>query len=149
MAKRRGRPQMITGQQDSPDTAPEPVASGNNGGKSWKTWIQSLTCVAAMVGIGLLIGWWLLGAAQANQACSAGGRSASWAGIQISGLPGSLQSSFGYGRGTQLIESTLTARARPGLELPPRIPVLAEPLTSVDGTQVIPALSDAASSPSQ
>jgi hypothetical protein len=102
-----------------------------------------------MVAVGLLIGWSLLGAARANQTCSAGSRSGSWAGIDVSGLPGSLQSSFGYGRGTQVIESTLTATARPGVALPARIAVFAEPLASADGTQVIPSLPQATSSRSQ
>lgn len=117
--------------------------------RSRRSWILSITSVVVMIGIGLLIGWALLGAARANQACSPGGQSGSWTGIQISGLPSSLQSSFEYGRGTQVIESTLTVTARPGVALPARISVFAEPLVSADGTQVIPSLSSAASSRSQ
>jgi hypothetical protein len=108
-----------------------------------------MTSVVVMIGAGLLIGWALLAAEQTSQACRAGGGSGSWAGIGVSGLPGSLQSSFGYGRGTQVIESTLTATARPGAVLPARIAVFAEPLTSADGTQVIPSLAQPASSRSQ
>jgi len=49
-----------------------------------------------------------------------------------------LTAAFGYGRGTQVIETTLTATALPGATLPATIGVYAEPLTSADGTQVIP-----------
>jgi hypothetical protein len=65
----------------------------------------------------------------------------SWNGIQISGLPGALQSSFGYGRGTQVIESTLNAATPPGVTLPASIAVFAEPLATSDGTETIPSVS--------
>lgn len=86
------------------------------------------------------MGWWFLGAAQFNQSCprNATAAHASWAGIQISGLPSSLAASFGYGRGTQVIETSLTATALQGATLPATIGVYVEPLTSADGTQVIP-----------
>jgi hypothetical protein len=88
---------------------------------------------------GFLVGWWILSAAQFSQPCPRENTArASWAGIQISGLPGSLAASFGYGRGTQVIETTLTATALQAKPLPPSIAVYAEPLTSADSTQLIP-----------
>ena len=140
---------MISDPQGSGGTAPQAPASRDDGGSSRRSWIWSIMSAVVMIGVGLLIGWALLGAARANQTCSTGGQSGSWTGIQVSGLPGSLQSSFGYGRGTQVIESTLTATARPGVALPARISVFAEPLASADGTQVFPSLSNATSSRSQ
>jgi hypothetical protein len=94
----------------------------------------------AMIGLGLLLGWVLVGAAQFNQACSSTARQTSWKGIDVSGLPGTLQATFGYGRGTQLIESTLTATPQPGFTLPSALGVFAEPLATSDGTQTIPTL---------
>jgi hypothetical protein len=140
---------MISDPQSAEGTALEIAASRRDGGSFRRPWIWSVTSLVVMIGVGVLIGWALLGAARASQACSAGGGSGSWAGIAVSGLPSSLQSSFGYGRGTQVIESTLTATARPGAALPARISVFAEPLSSADGTQVIPALAQPTSSRSQ
>ena len=102
--------------------------------------IMTVASLAAVIGLGLLIGWALLGVAQFNQACSSNARQSSWKGIAVSGLPGTLQATFGYGRGTQLIESTLTATPQPGVKLPSAIAVFAEPLATSDGTQTIPTL---------
>ena len=102
--------------------------------------IVTVTAGVAVIGLGLLIGWLLLGAAQFNQACSSTARESSWKGIDVSGLPGNLLATFGYARGTQLIESTLTATPQPGTRLPYAIAVFAEPLATSDGTQTIPTL---------
>jgi hypothetical protein len=95
---------------------------------------------AAVIGLGLLLGWGLVGVAQFDQACSSSAHQGSWKGIDVSGLPGTLQATFGYGRGTQLIESTLTATPQPGTKLPYALEVFAEPLATSDGTQTIPTL---------
>jgi hypothetical protein len=105
----------------------------------WWTWVLSVTGLLA--GIGILAGYLLVSAAQQNQTCVHGAQSNSWNGIQISGLPSAMQSSFGYGRGTQVIESTLNAVASAGVTLPTSIAVFAEPLTTSDGTQTIPSAS--------
>jgi hypothetical protein len=140
---------MTSDQQGSVGTSPQAPASVRKGASSPRSWIWGITSVVVMIGVGLLIGWALLDAARVTQTCGAGGPSGSWKGIQVSGLPASLQSSFGYGRGTQVIESTLTATAGPGVILPARIAVFAEPLASADGTQVIPSLREATPSPSR
>jgi len=101
--------------------------------------IFTVAALAAVIGFGLLIGWALVGVAQFDQACSATPRQHSWKGIAVSGLPDTLQATFGYGRGTQLVESTLTATPQPGgAKLPSAIAVFAEPLATSDGTQTIP-----------
>jgi hypothetical protein len=87
------------------------------------------------------VGYLLVGAAQQNQTCANRAQSDSWNGIQISGLPSALQSSFGYGRGTQVIESTLNAIGPSSVTLPTSISVFAEPLVTSDGTQTIPSAS--------
>ena len=117
--------------------------------KTWlnrrKAWIVGSIIVCAIVAAGPLVGWRLLGAAQFSQSCPRNEQSAhaSWTGIQISGLPSSLTATFGYGRGTQVIEATLTATALKNGTLPARVGVYVEPLTSTDGTQVIPYKVDA------
>jgi hypothetical protein len=114
----------------------------------WKGWGRFWTIVGVLtIGLslaGLWVGYGILGAAEQNQTCSTTARSASWNGIAISGLSSGLQSSFGYGRGTRVIESTLTATARSGVTLPRSIAVYAKPLVTSDGTQVIPSLSSTA-----
>ena len=104
-------------------------------------WIWVLVATGLLSGIGIYVGYLLIGAAQQNQTCARGAQSNSWNGIQISGLPSTLQSSFGYGRGTQVIESTLNAAAPSGVTLPASIAVFAEPLATSDGTQTIPSAS--------
>jgi len=110
---------------------------------------MGVTSLIVIIGVGLLVGWALLGGAKLSQTCSRTGKSTSWKGIQISGLPSSLQSSFGYGRGTQAIQSTLTVASLSHGRLPARIAVFTEPLISTDGTQVIPSESNAAHLQSQ
>jgi hypothetical protein len=125
---------MISKPHEPVNTGPESAPSRNHGGsRSRKGWIWGTAWVAVIIGAGLMVGWAMLGAARVSEACSTGMPSGSWNGIQISGLPVSLQSSFGYGRGTQVIESTLTAAAQPGAALPARVAVFAEPLASSDG----------------
>jgi len=94
----------------------------------------------AIIAAGVFVGWRSLGAAQFNQSCPRNAKSAhaTWDGIQISDLPNSLAASFGYGRGTQVIETTLTATTQQGGTLPATIGVYVEPLTSADGAQAIP-----------
>jgi hypothetical protein len=104
-------------------------------------WIWVLVATVLISGTGVYMGYLLVNAARQDQTCANRARSISWNGIQISGLPSSLQSSFGYGRGTQVIESTLNATAPPGHQLPASIEVFAEPLATSDGTQIIPSVS--------
>ena len=102
-------------------------------------WFTASAIAVVIIAAGVFAGWGLLGAAQFSQSCPRENAArASWAGIQISGLPSSLAASFGYGRGTQVIETTLTATAQQAGPLPATIGVYAEPLTSADGTQAIP-----------
>lgn len=105
-----------------------------------KTGLITAAAGVAVIGLGLLIGWVLVGVAQFDQACSSTVGQSSWKGIDVSGLPGTLQATFGYGRGTQLVESTLTATPQPGFKLPSAIEVFAAPLATSDGTQTIPTL---------
>jgi len=127
---------------DSHNAVPAPAAPVAAARKlpAAKTGVITTVVVAAVIGLGLLIGWVLVGVAQFDQACSSTARQNSWKGIAVSGLPGTLQATFGYGRGTQLIESTLTATPQPGVKLPSAIGVFAEPLATSDGTQTIPTL---------
>ena len=123
----------------------QPASNGRPGilTRTWKLVASGLivpVAALAVVGLGLLIGWVLVGAAQFDQACRSSVPAGTWKGIAVSGLPGTLQATFGYGRGTQLIESTLTATAQPGVKLPSAIGVFAEPLATSDGTQTIPTV---------
>jgi hypothetical protein len=104
-------------------------------------WGLVLAFTVVLSAVGGYVGYRLVTTAQQNQACAHRAQSSSWSGIQISGLPSTLQSSFGYGRGTQVIESTLNAAAPAGVTLPASIAVFAEPLTTSDGTQTIPSAS--------
>lgn len=104
-------------------------------------WLGVLVATVLLSGIGVYLGYLLVSAAQQNQPCAQHVQTNSWNGIQISGLQSALQSSFGYGRGTQVIESTLNAAAPPGTTLPASIAVFAEPLTTSDGTETIPPVS--------
>jgi hypothetical protein len=127
---------------DSHNAVPAPAAplAATKKLPAAKAGLITTVVVAAVIGLGLLIGWVLVGVAQFDQACGSTARQNSWKGIAISGLPGTLQATFGYGRGTQLIESTLTATPQPGVKLPSAIGVFAEPLATSDGTQTIPTL---------
>ena len=134
----------------------QPAQTGSSGPARgrWKNvfsqrWFWVLAAIVLLSGIGVAVGYGLIAAAQQDQACTGGAQSSSWTGIQISGLPSTLQSSFGYGRGTQVIESTLNATARPGFALPASIAVFAEPLTTSDGAQMIPSLSGTSGSQAQ
>jgi len=133
---------------------PAPAGSSVTPSTGWRRalsrrWFWVLSALVLLSGIGVAVGYGLLVAARQDQVCTAGAQSSSWTGIQISGLPAVLQSSFGYGRGTQVIESTLNATARPGFTLPASIAVFAEPLTTIDGTQIIPSLSVTNGAPAQ
>jgi hypothetical protein len=109
----------------------------------------SLVLIAVLIpGIGIIVGFSFLSSAQQQQVCGSAPPVESWKGIQISGLPSALQSSFGYGRGTQTIESTLNATAQTGMTLPSRVVVFTEPLVTSDGTKVIPSLSNGSRAPS-
>jgi hypothetical protein len=118
--------------------SPPPRADLTHVGRWWGL---VLAFTVGLSAVGGYVGYRLVTAAQQNQACAHRAQSSSWRGIQISGLPSMLQSSFGYGRGTQVIESTLNAAAPAGVTLPASIAVFAEPLTTSDGTQTIPSAS--------
>lgn len=111
-------------------------------GKRWRRPIMWSVGAAVVIVVGVLVGWALLGVAQFDQACGPHVRLNSWKRIDVSGLPSTLQATFGYGRGTQSIESTLSATPQRGVKLPPAIAVYAEPLATSDGTQTIPTLSN-------
>ena len=112
--------------------------------KSFLLWVLITAIVTG--GIGAWIGALISSAAQQNHTCAAPKNPAnSWKGINVSGLPSTLQSSFGYGRGTRVIESTLNATPKQGGKLPPAIAVFAQPLVSGDGTRVIQSQSATAS----
>ena len=86
-----------------------PAGSGGAPASRWRRvisqrWFWVLSAIVLLSGIGVAVGYGLLVAAQQDEACTAGAQSSSWTGIQISRLPSTLQSSFGYGRGTQVIE---------------------------------------------
>jgi hypothetical protein len=112
----------------------------------WTIWPAAAVVV---IGLGMLVGWALLVSDQFNQACGPNAQLSSWKGIDVSGLPSNLEATFGYGRGTQSIESTLTATAQRGTVLPSAIGVYAEPLATSDGTQTIPTLSNKKLRPDQ
>ena len=123
---------------DNPNQANTPPARPNHNAK-W--WILVLVGTVLLSGVGIYVGYLLVGAAHQNQTCAGHAQSDSWNGIQVSGLPTALQSSFGYGRGTQVIESTVNATAPSGVTLPASISVFAEPLVTSDGAQTIPSAS--------
>ena len=113
--------------------------------KSFLLWVLITAIVTG--GIGAWIGALISSAAQQNHTCAIPPEKPanSWQGINVSGLPSTLQSSFGYGRGTRVIESTLNATPKQGGKLPPAIAVFAQPLVSSDGTRVIQSQSATAS----
>jgi hypothetical protein len=111
--------------------------------KSFLFWV--LITAIAIGGIGAWIGYLISNAAQQNQTCSPSAETNSWKGISISGLASALQLPFGYGRGTQVIDSTLNATPQEGTTLPASITVLTQPLVSSDGTRIIQPLSAATS----
>ena len=100
-------------------------------------WIGLGVVVFAALGFGWLIGQHLASTAHQHQDCASPGAGDSWQGLVISGAPTSLESSFGYGRGTQVIESFISVAALKGQPLPTSITVFATPLISSDGTAVI------------
>jgi hypothetical protein len=105
-------------------------------------WVLVLVLTVVACVLGFVSGNWLLNNARLDEKCDPAALSNSWQGVRISGLPSQLQSSFGYGRGTQVIDATFTATAqgRPGL--PAKAGVFAGPLVADEGTQ-IPSLSSA------
>ena len=130
----------------------DPAQKGKPERPPWPRWLKVTTWSAVavvVIAVGMLVGWALLVSNQFDQACGPNVQLSSWKGIDVSGLPGSLQATFGYGRGTQSIDSTLTATAQPGVVLPPAIRVYAEPLATSDGTQTIPTLSNQKLQPAQ
>jgi hypothetical protein len=130
----------VPGDSDPASPAPSRMLATVKKLAAGKGGLIATVATVAVIGIGLLLGWVLVGVAQFDQACSSSAPPGSWKGIDVSGLPGTLQATFGYGRGTQLIESTLTATPQLGTKLPPALEVFAEPLTTLDGTQTIPTL---------
>lgn len=123
----------------------KPAQKGKSRRGPWPRWLKLTMwpgAAAVVIGLGVLVGWSLLVSDQFDQTCGPNVQLSSWKGIDVSGLPGSLEATFGYGRGTQSIDSTLTATAQPGVVLPPAIGVYAEPLATSDGTQTIPTLSN-------
>lgn len=99
----------------------------------------------AALGSGWLIGQYLISSAQQNQECTKPAQLTSWQGLTVSGVPSALQSSFGYGRGTQVIESTVTVTGQKGATLPESITLYAAPLVSSDGTRVLQPIPNAGS----
>lgn len=102
--------------------------------------------VIAICGFGAWIGLALLGAADQSESCVPGSAQGSWNGLQVSGLPQSLQLPFGYGRGTRAVHNVITVTAPPGASLPTAIPVFVEPLVTSDGSQAIPLTAPATAS---
>jgi hypothetical protein len=95
----------------------------------------------AALGFGWLIGQHITSSAQQNQECIKPAQQLdSWRGLTVSGVPSALQLSFGYGRGTQAIESAVTVSGRPGVNLPKSITVFPEPLVSSDGSSILPPI---------
>jgi hypothetical protein len=101
-------------------------------------WVFVSTILISL--IGFFVGLGLLNAAQQNSSCGGPASTDSWQGIAITGLSSSLTASYGYGRGTQTIDSTLTATPPSGGSLPSSIAVFAAPLATSDGTQKIPSV---------
>lgn len=119
--------------------ADEGDVSGPSFWKEWGTlvfWVGLAALVGAGLGFGSLIGDHFTSTAQQHQDCAAPAPASvsSWQGRTVSGVPTSLQSSFGYGRGTQVIESYILVT---GAKLPKYLAVSAMPLVTSDGTQII------------
>jgi hypothetical protein len=95
--------------------------------------IVFLICVA-----GAGVGAALIASADQSESCAPHSAQGSWKGLQISGLPDSLQLPFGYGRGTRTVQSAITVTASAGVNLPNAIPIFVEPLVTGDGSQMIP-----------
>lgn len=111
---------------------------------------RNLTCLLLLLLIppaGTAVGYVFLHTAQQRQSCASTAATASWKGVQLSGLPSTLQSSFGYGRGTQIIDASLNATAQRGTTLQKSYLVFAEPLVTSNGSQLIRSLSDAGKTP--
>jgi hypothetical protein len=100
-------------------------------------WIGLGVVVLATLGAGWPIGQLLASTAHQHQDCAPPAAVDSWQGLVVSGAPTSLQSSFGYGRGTQTIESFISVAALKGTRLPTSINVFASPLISSDGSAVV------------
>jgi hypothetical protein len=107
--------------------------------KSFLFWVLITAILTG--GIGEVIGCVISETALQDQTCAPSAEVSSWKNINISALPDTLGTSFGYGRGTQVIESTLNATPQAGAKLPTSISVFAQPLVSSDGTKVIQSLS--------
>jgi hypothetical protein len=94
--------------------------------------------VIVISGLGAWAGAALIGAADKNSSCAPRTAQGSWNGLQVSGLPDSLQLPFGYARGTRAVQNVITVTAPTGVTLPASIPVFVEPLVTSDGSQTIP-----------
>ncbi len=108
-------------------------------GWGWRPWLVFLGVIVVLEVLGFGAGLLLLNAANQHQSCAPRAQSTSWKGIQVSGVPNELQTSFGYGRGTETIESVLTATSQSAL--PASLELFAEPLMTSDGSQLIPSSS--------
>lgn len=97
-------------------------------------WVGLAALMIAGLWGGSLIGNHFTSTAQQHQDCTEPASVDSWQGRTVSGVPTSLQSSFGYGRGTQVIESYILVT---GTKLPKYLAVYATPLVTSDGTQII------------
>ena len=106
--------------------------------------------VIVICGAGVGIGAALLAAADQNESCAPRASQGSWNGLQISGLPDSLQLPYGYGRGTRTVQNDITVTAPAGTTPPAAIQIFVEPLVTTDGSQTVPqtAPTTASASPS-
>ena len=118
--------------------------------KDWKIAGIAAAVVIVICGAGTGIGAALLAAADQNESCAPRAAQGSWDGLQVSGLPDSLQLPFGYGRGTRTVQNVITVTAPAGTTPPAAIQLFAEPLVTTDGSQSVPqtAPTTASASPS-
>jgi hypothetical protein len=108
-----------------------------------KFWIGILAVISVTLGAGWLFGQLIINSAQQNQECIKPASLDSWQGLRVSSVPSGLQSSFGYGRGTQIIESTITVEGQRGADLPESITLFASPLIGSGGSVAFQPLSNA------
>jgi hypothetical protein len=106
--------------------------------RDWKIAGVTAAIVIVSSGVGAWVGASLLAAADQSESCAPRSVQGSWNGLQISGLPDSLQLPFGYGRGTRTVQNVITVTAPAGASLPDAIPIFVEPLVTSDGSQMIP-----------
>jgi hypothetical protein len=94
---------------------------------------------AAVVAAGAVTGVFLVRAADQSEPCPFTAAQGSWEGLQVSGLPDTLQLPFGYGRGTRAVQDDITVTSSAKGSLPRLLPVFAGPLVTDDDAQMIPA----------